>query len=231
MIQKNGIIISLVIIVVLLFVIGYQATIIDNLKREITVLRPPNNAYQSDMEDMRMNTIHVTSNVCQYPHENIIERAIDLPDPVPVDMIKPQQSRFEDMKDKFLCFFSKKSLLPVRNIKTSNTTAQTRIDGNHIAYEIASMKETRDYCDQLGAFIQPQWNAVAPSNIELCGIITQWPIVELTIDKKGKVIKAIFVSQSGNKTIDDAVKVLLTDLKVVPAPPQTAAICITLDIR
>lgn len=122
-------------------------------------------------------------------------------------------------------------MLPVRNIKTSNTTAQTRIDGNHIAYEIASMKETRDYCDQLGAFIQPQWNAVAPSNIELCGIITQWPIVELTIDKKGKVIKAIFVSQSGNKTIDDAVKVLLTDLKVVPAPPQTAAICITLDIR
>ena len=229
--KKNGIIFSLGAIVVLLLVLGYQALIIDNLKREITVLRDQNNAYQSDMEDMWMNTIHVTSDVSLFSLENDDERMIDLPDPAPVDMIKPKQSRFQDMKDMVLWFFSKKSALPVRNNKASNTKVLTSIDADHTAHEVASMKEIREYCGQLNAFIQPRWNAVAPSNNELGGIIFKWPVIELTINQKGEVIKAIFVSQSGNKTIDDAVKALLTDLKVVPVPPQTAAIRITLEIR
>jgi len=96
---------------------------------------------------------------------------------------------------------------------------------------ILATKEMRDYYEQLNAFIRPKWNAVSPSSIELGGKISNWPLVELTISKKGEVTNSVFVSQSGNKKIDDAVKLLLADLKVVPAPPQAAKIRVTLDIR
>ena len=96
---------------------------------------------------------------------------------------------------------------------------------------ILATKEMRDYYEQLNAFIRPKWNAVSPSSVELSGRISNWPSIDLTINKKGEVTKAVFVSQSGNKKIDDAVKVLLADLKVVPAPPQAATIRVTLDIR
>ena len=96
---------------------------------------------------------------------------------------------------------------------------------------ILATKEMRDYYDQLVAFIRPKWNAVSPSSVELSGKISNWPSVDLTINKKGEVTKAVFVSQSGNKVIDDAVKTLLADLKVVPAPPQAGTIRVTLDIR
>ena len=96
---------------------------------------------------------------------------------------------------------------------------------------ILATKEMRDYYEQLNAFIRPKWNAVSPSSVELSGKISNWPSVDLTINKKGEVTKAVFVSQSGNKKIDDAVKVLLADLKVVPAPPQAGVIRVTLDIR
>ena len=96
---------------------------------------------------------------------------------------------------------------------------------------ILATKEMRDYYDQLVAFIQPRWNAVSPSSIELDGKISNWPAVDLTISKKGEVTKAVFVSPSGNKAIDAAVKTLLADLKVVPAPPQAGVIRVTLDIR
>ena len=89
----------------------------------------------------------------------------------------------------------------------------------------------RDYYEQLVAFIRPKWNAVSPSSIELSGSISKWPSVDLTIAKDGRISKADFVSPSGNKKIDDAVKVLLADLKVVPAPPQAGVIRVTLDIR
>ena len=96
---------------------------------------------------------------------------------------------------------------------------------------ILATKEMRDYYDQLVAFIRPKWNAVSPSSVELSGKISNWPSVDLTISKKGEVTKAVFVSQSGNKAIDAAVKTLLADLKVVPAPPQAGTIRVTLDIR
>jgi len=96
---------------------------------------------------------------------------------------------------------------------------------------ILATKEMRDYYDQLVAFIQPRWNAVSPSSVELGGAISNWPAVDLTISKKGEVTKAVFVSPSGNKAIDAAVKTLLADLKVVPAPPQAGVIRVTLDIR
>ncbi len=96
---------------------------------------------------------------------------------------------------------------------------------------ILATKEMRDYYEQLNAFIRPKWNAVSPSSVEISGKISNWPSIDLTISKKGEVTKAEFVSQSGNKKIDDAVKVLLADLKVVPAPPQGGVIRVTLDIR
>ena len=96
---------------------------------------------------------------------------------------------------------------------------------------ILATKEMRDYYEQLNAFIRPKWNAVSPSSVELSGKISNWPSVDLTINKKGEVTKASFVSQSGNKAIDAAVKTLLADLKVVPAPPQAGTIRVTLDIR
>ena len=89
----------------------------------------------------------------------------------------------------------------------------------------------RDYYDQLNAFIRPQWNAVSPSSVELGGKVTTWPTVDLTIAKNGTVSKAVIVSKSGNKAVDDAVDALLAKLKVVPAPPQAGVIRVTLDIR
>ena len=96
---------------------------------------------------------------------------------------------------------------------------------------ILATKEMRAYYEQLVAFIRPKWNAVSPSSVELDGKISNWPSVDLTISKKGEVTKAVVVSQSGNKAIDAAVKTLLADLKVVPAPPQAGVIRVTLDIR
>lgn len=92
-------------------------------------------------------------------------------------------------------------------------------------------KEMRAYYDQLVAFIQPKWNNVSPSAIELSGNISRWPAVDLTIAKDGSISKAVFVSPSGNKKIDDAVKQLLADLKVVPKPPEAGVIRVTLDIH
>ena len=96
---------------------------------------------------------------------------------------------------------------------------------------ILATKEMRDYYDQLNAFIRPQWNAVSPSSVELGGKVTTWPVVDLTIAKNGTVSKAVIVSKSGNKAVDDAVDALLARLKVVPAPPQAGVIRVTLDIR
>ena len=96
---------------------------------------------------------------------------------------------------------------------------------------ILATKELRDYYNQLIAFIQPKWDALSPSSTELNGKISNWPVVRLTIAKDGRITKAEFVSQSGNKKIDDPVNVLLASLKTVPVPPQAIKINITLDIR
>ncbi|MBR4255166.1 MAG: TonB family protein, partial [Lentisphaeria bacterium] len=96
---------------------------------------------------------------------------------------------------------------------------------------ILATKEMREYYEQLNAFIRPKWNAVSPSSVELSGKISNWPSVDLTIAKDGRVTSAVIVSPSGNKAIDAAVKTLLADLKVVPAPPQAGVIRVTLDIR
>lgn len=96
---------------------------------------------------------------------------------------------------------------------------------------ILATKEMRDYYDQLVAFLQPQWKAVSPSSIELGGKVTNWPVVELSIEKNGTVGKPVIVSRSGNKAVDDAVTALLAKLNVVPVPPQPCTIRITLDIR
>ena len=92
-------------------------------------------------------------------------------------------------------------------------------------------KEMRAYYDQLVEFIYPRWNKVSPSEIEIAGNISKWPAVDLTIAKDGSISKAVFVSPSGNKKIDDAVKMLLADLKVVPKPPEAGVIRVTLDIH
>ena len=96
---------------------------------------------------------------------------------------------------------------------------------------ILATKEMRDYYDQLVAFLQPQWKAVSPSNIELGGKVSTWPVIELTIAKNGTLSKPVVVSRSGNKAVDDAVTSLLAKLNVVPVPPQACTIRITLDIR
>lgn len=120
----------------------------------------------------------------------------------------------------------------IADIRAAAGTQQGRYGTTNPGQEgILATKEMRDYYEQLNAFIRPKWNAVSPSSIELGGRISNWPSIDLTINKKGEVTKAVFVSQSGNKKIDDAVKQLLADLKVVPAPPQAATIRVTLDIR
>ena len=96
---------------------------------------------------------------------------------------------------------------------------------------ILATKEMRDYYEQLNAFIRPKWNAVSPSSIELGGKISNWPVIELTIEKDGRIRSAAVVARSGNKKIDDAVELLRADLKVVPPPPQAVKIRVTLDIR
>ena len=62
---------------------------------------------------------------------------------------------------------------------------------------ILATKEMGDYYNQLVAFLQPHWKAVSPSNIELGGKVTNWPIVDLTIEKDGKVARTSIVSRSG----------------------------------
>lgn len=96
---------------------------------------------------------------------------------------------------------------------------------------VLQTKEMRAYYDQLVAYITPQWNSVSPSSVELNGKITEWPSVDLTITKDGRVSKADFVKPCGNKKVDDAVRTLLANLKVVPVPPQAGVIRVTLDIR
>ena len=96
---------------------------------------------------------------------------------------------------------------------------------------ILGTKEMRDYYEQLNAFIKPRWIVLSPSSIELGGKVSTWPVVDLTIAKDGKVSKAVIVSKSGNKAVDDAVTSLLSKQKVVPVPPQACTIRITLEIR
>ena len=96
---------------------------------------------------------------------------------------------------------------------------------------ILATKEMRDYYEQLNTFIRPKWNAVSPSSVELNGSISNWPVIELTIEKDGRIRSAVVVSKSGNKKIDDAVEMLRADLKAVPVPPQAVKIRVTLDIR
>ena len=96
---------------------------------------------------------------------------------------------------------------------------------------ILATKEMRDYYDRLVAFLQPQWIAVSPSNIELGGKVSTWPVIDLTIAKDGTVNRAVIIGKSGNKAVDDSVSSLLAKLKVVPVPPQACTIRITLEIR
>ena len=120
----------------------------------------------------------------------------------------------------------------IADIRAAAGTQQGRYGTTNPGQEgILATKEMRDYYETLNAYIRPKWSAVSPSNIELGGKISNWPVIDLTISKKGEVTNAVFVSQSGNKKIDDAVKQLLANLKVVPAPPQAATIRVTLDIR
>ncbi len=96
---------------------------------------------------------------------------------------------------------------------------------------ILATKEMRDYYEQLNAYIRPKWNAVSPSSVELSGKVANWPTIHLTIEKDGRITKAVIVSKSGNKAIDAAVETLLAGLKVAPVPPQAATIPVTLEIR
>lgn len=96
---------------------------------------------------------------------------------------------------------------------------------------VLGTKEMRDYYEQLNAFIKPQWKNVSPSNIELGGKVSTWPVIDLTIAKDGTVNRAVIVGKSGNKAVDDAVTSLLSKLKVVPVPPQACTIRVTLEIR
>ena len=96
---------------------------------------------------------------------------------------------------------------------------------------ILATKEILDYYDQLNAYIRPKWSAVSPANTEISGSISNWPVLELTIEKNGKIRSAVVVTKSGNRNIDDAVDLLRADLKAVPVPPQAITIRVTLDIR
>ena len=99
-----------------------------------------------------------------------------------------------------------------------------------LAADAAIQRMKRDYYNQLVAFLQPQWKAVSPSDIELDGNVTNGPVVDLSIEKDGKVVKTSVVSMSGNRAVNDAVTTFLANLKIVPAPPQTAVIRVALEI-
>ncbi len=95
---------------------------------------------------------------------------------------------------------------------------------------ILATAEMRKYYEQLNAYIRPRWDAVSPSDVELKGRVSNWPVVNLTIAKDGRITKVVIVSKSGNKAIDAAVDALLANLKVVPVPPQSVTIPVTLNI-
>ena len=125
-----------------------------------------------------------------------------------------------------------KALADLRSTAAGTGTQQGRFGTTNPGQEgILATREMRAYYEQLNAFIRPKWNAVSPSSVELNGRVANWPSVDLTIAKDGRITNAVIVSQSGNKAIDSAVKALLADLKVVPAPPQAGIIRVTLDIR
>ena len=118
------------------------------------------------------------------------------------------------------------------NMETSEVVVEsTKNKSKYTIQGFQTIKKKNDYYEQLNAFIRPQWNAVSPSSVELGGKVSTWPVVDLTIAKNGTVSKAVIVSMSGNKAVDDAVDALLAKLKVVPAPPQAGVIRVTLDIR
>ena len=121
----------------------------------------------------------------------------------------------------------------IADLRAAAGTQQGRYGTTNPGQEgILATAEMRAYYAQLVAFIRPKWNAVSPSSVELGNAsISKWPSIDLTISKKGEVTKAAFVSKSGNKKIDDAVQLLLKDLKSVPVPPQAGTIRVTLDIR
>ena len=98
------------------------------------------------------------------------------------------------------------------------------------AVDAAIQRMERDYYNQLVTFLQSQWKAVSPSDIELDGNVTNGPVVDLSIEKDGKVVKTSVVSMSGNRAVNDAVTTFLANLKIVPAPPQTAVIRVALEI-
>ena len=126
----------------------------------------------------------------------------------------------------------RKALADLRNTAAGAGTQQGRFGTTDPGQNgILATKEMRAYYEQLNAFIRPKWNAVSPSSVELSGKVANWPTVELTIAKDGRITNAVIVNQSGNKAIDSAVKTLLADLKVVPAPPQAGIVRVTLDIR
>ena len=107
--KKYGLIITSVAISILLLVQGYQALVIECLKHEIGVLRNQNDASRSDIENMRKKYVDLADIISlQSGGDPFVSNKIkemltkDLPDPAPVNIMKPKRSLFQRMKDRLM---------------------------------------------------------------------------------------------------------------------------------
>ncbi len=155
----------------------------------------------------------------------------------PEDIIKPKNTRTpaeikaEQDAARNIAKARQDALNAIRDVSTAAQAGGRFGTPNPGQDGILANAEMRAYYEQLNSFIRPKWNRVSPSNVEMGASIPNWPVVNLTIGKDGRVTKAVVVKKSGNKVIDTAVDALLADLKVVPVPPQSVVIQVTLDIR
>lgn len=107
--KKYGIVVISVIISILLLVQGYQTLVIECLKHEIGVLRNQNAAYRSDIENMRKKNVDLAEIISlQSGGDPFVSSKIkemltkDLPAPAPVNIMKPQRSLFQRIKDRLM---------------------------------------------------------------------------------------------------------------------------------
>ena len=117
--KKYGIVVISVMISILLLVQGYQALVIECLKHEIGVLRNQNDASRSDIENMRKKYVDLADIISlQSGEDPFVSSKIkemqtkDLPDPAPVNIMKPKRSLFQRIKDRLMVLVWGKPELP-----------------------------------------------------------------------------------------------------------------------
>lgn len=86
-------------------------------------------------------------------------------------------------------------------------------------------KDLIDYYGKVRDSLKRRWNQprIAPGNMLQVELL-------LHVDVSGKVISAAITRRSGNHAMDASVEELIRDLKVLPNPPKTMKITVTMEI-